>query len=140
MPVLVALNGLMEYWKKDYVYPSQSEIVGRLGDWYDCSLSRRQLNRVLLQLEANGMIRRTRRHRRSRLRGMEFHSTLYHILARGWRVMRNWGVISAERFKQVMARVLCFTSRGEKDRAPACNRAGAARVMALVEGLFGGSS
>ena len=137
MPVLVALNQLMEFYGKDYVFPAQNTICQRLKDWYGVGLSRRQLNRVLAGMESGGLIHRTRRHVRHKRRGMLFRSTLYHITLQGWRSLYTWGCVTKSRFLEMLARVKRVIRAEEKPEGPARIRGGFSSLGDLLKGFKG---
>lgn len=114
MPVLVALNAVMEFHGKDYCFPAQRTLCQRLAGWYSVEISRRQLNRILAAMVQGGLIHRTRRHVHHKRRGMLFRSTLYHITVRGWRLMYLWGCIRKERFLEMLGKVKQTFSREKK--------------------------
>lgn len=108
LPVLSCLNIFMSHFQKAYCFPSQSRIVRFLEAELNHKLSRRQLNRVLLDMSKGFLIRRVRRHRRERGRGMVFHSTLYEITIKGWRLLYKVGMISKARFLAMVSRIRSF--------------------------------
>jgi len=113
LPVLSCLNILMEWSRKTYCFPSQARIVRFLEEEFGHKLSRRQLNRVLLHMCDGRLIRRRRRHRREKGRGMVFHSTLYEISIKGWHMLRKVGVVSKARFAEMVGRLRSFL-QGQK--------------------------
>ena len=80
------LMGLAGHYKKRYCWPSQDKICSLFQAHTGVHLSRRSLNRQLGALEAEGWIKRTKRHRVERGRGMTFHSTLYTFTRRAVRM------------------------------------------------------
>lgn len=93
MAILCTLNRLQHKYKKDYCFPSQAKLLDLLWRWYGITYSRRTLNRRLSMLDKHCLISRTRRHKVSRVRGMEFHSTLYRFTFLGAIVLRRMGVL-----------------------------------------------
>ena len=121
LPVLSCLNVFMSYYCKCYCFPSQSRIVRFLQEELSHKLSRRQLNRVLLDMCEGRLIRRVRRHRREKRRGMVFRSTLYEITVKGWRLLYKVGMISKARFLEMVNRFRSFLL-GRKKPGPASRR------------------
>ena len=80
------LMGLAGHYKKHYCWPSQDKICELFTAHTGVALSRRSLNRQLGALEEGGWIKRTKRHRVERGRGMVFHSTLYTFTRRAVRM------------------------------------------------------
>lgn len=93
-PILAVLFRLNEHHGKKYCFPAQETILKHLTELCFHTICRRQLNYDLKCIENSGLIRRIRRHRRTRLRGMEFRSTLYQITRLGYRVMVGFRMIS----------------------------------------------
>ena len=81
--ILMSLAG---HYKKHYCWPSQDKICELFEAHTGVHLSRRALNRQLGALEAEGWIKRTRRHRIEPGRGMAFRSTLYTFTRRAVRL------------------------------------------------------
>ena len=133
LPVLSCLNIFMAHFSKAYCFPSQARIVRFLEEEFGFKLSRRQLNRVLLHVEEGRLIRRVRRHRRERGRGMVFHSTLYEITVKGWRLLYKVGMISKARFAAMVDRFRSFLL-GLKRPGPASRRISGLEPMRSVMG------
>ena len=100
-PILLTLNKLNTHFRKLYCYPSQEKLISLLKKFTSISISRRQLNYDLAAIVKSGYIRRIRRHRRSKLHGTEFRSTLYEITLKGYNLLLRSGVITFEIFKRV---------------------------------------
>lgn len=96
-PILTCLNTFMAWQNKQYCFPSQDRICRFLKEELGCQLSRRQLNRHLKVMAMEGIIRRVRRHCRKEGFGMFFHSTLYFITEKGWKLLYRWKMISKKR-------------------------------------------
>lgn len=73
------LAGLAAHHHKTWCFPTQQKLVELVKRFTGRVLCRRTLNRHLAGLERDGHIRRIRRHRAERGRGMTFHSTVYVI-------------------------------------------------------------
>jgi len=108
LPVLACLNMFMIHFKKYYCYPSQVRILRYLKDVAGLTVSRRQLNRILRDIQNGGLIKRTRRHRREKGRGMVFHSTLYEMSVKGYKLLYRVGMVSKARFLDAIARLRSF--------------------------------
>jgi len=121
LPVLSCLNIFMSHFHKAYCFPSQARIVRFLEAELNHKLSRRQLNRVLRDMSEAFLIRRVRRHRREKGRGMVFHSTLYEITVKGWLLLYKVGVISKARLAEMVDRFRSFL-RGAKRPGSASSR------------------
>lgn len=83
--IISLLCGLGSYHKRRYVYPSQEWIIEKLQQFYGRGMSRSTLCRHMSSLEANGFIKRTKRHTADKLRGMVFRSTLYQLTRKALR-------------------------------------------------------
>ena len=90
--ILSIINGLNGMFDKLYCFPSQIKIIDLLEKRYSVKRSRRTLNRHLKEMERIGFIERTRRHRRDKVKGMIFKSTLYKITLNGYDHLRKLGV------------------------------------------------
>lgn len=106
LPILLTLNKLNSYFNKLYCYPSQNKLLTLLSKFTSLKLSRRQLNYDLQALESHGVLIRIRRHRWTRLHGMEFRSTLYKITLIGYNLLLRAKVISFSTFKAIRNRIL----------------------------------
>jgi len=113
LPVLSCLNVFMSHFQKAYCFPSQARIVSFLETELQHKLSRRQLNRVLRDMCEGFLIRRVRRHKKEKGRGFVFHSTLYEITIKGWKLLYKVGIISKGRFAAMVSRFRSFL-RGQK--------------------------
>jgi len=76
LSVLQAYTYLARRAGKGYTQISQKKMLDILVRFYECDISRRTLNRVLNQLESEGMIRRIRRHKKAPNGKIQFHTTL----------------------------------------------------------------
>ncbi len=92
MSLLTLLNGLSNFHKKKYCYPSQKKILALLADRQDIKISIATLNRRLLSTETAGYIRRIRRIRRDPKKGIIFQSTVYVIKHMGYLLLSRLGV------------------------------------------------
>jgi len=135
LPVLSCLNIFMSHFSKAYCFPSQARIVRFLEEEFGFKLSRRQLNRVLLHIEDGRLIRRVRRHRRERGRGMVFHSTLYEITVKGWRLLYKVGMVSKARFAAMVDRFRSFLL-GLKRPGPAPSRTSGLDALSSIIGAL----
>lgn len=105
LPVLSVLNKLNTHFGKLYCFPSQEKLLELLQKFCSLSISRRQLNYDLKALCSHGIIRRTRRHRRTKKNGMEFHSTLYEISSLGYNLLVRSGAITWGMLKGIQNRI-----------------------------------
>ena len=133
LPVLSCLNVFMSWSSKAYCFPSQARIVRFLEAELSHKLSRRQLNRVLRDMSESFLIRRVRRHRREKGRGMVFHSTLYEITIKGWRLLYKVGMISKARFASMVNRFRSFL-QGSKRPGPASRRTSGLDALGSIIG------
>lgn len=101
--VLTVLKDEMDYWKKSYCYPSQMRITRELAEKVSVHRSRRTVNRWLRKLEEAQIIRRQRRLKHHPIKGLMFKSTLYYIGWLGYELLRHWGKISMNEYRQKMA-------------------------------------
>lgn len=84
-------------FEKAYCYPSQVHTLRLLAKYHRIKISLRTLNRRLRELEDDGFLRRTRRHREGKGRKILFNTTLTHLMARSF----DWvakGLERASRF------------------------------------------
>jgi hypothetical protein len=77
--LIALIAGRARREKKNYCYPGQPWLCSHLGAWYGRAMSRRTVNRHLGALVRDNWIRRVRRHRVEKGRGLTFHSTLYFL-------------------------------------------------------------
>lgn len=105
LPILSVLTKLNTHFGKLYCFPSQEKLLELLQKFCSLNISRRQLNYDLKAICDHGLIRRTRRHRRSKIKGMEFHSTLYEISFLGYNLLVRSGVISWGMLKGIQNRI-----------------------------------
>jgi len=103
LPVLAVLFRLNKYYGKLYCFPSQEKLLELLGKFCSLHISRRQLNYDLLVMSSYGLIRRVRRHRKTRSRGMEFRSTLYEISLLGYNLMQRAGLVTWRVLRSIRA-------------------------------------
>ena len=108
LPVLACLNMFMIHFNKYYCFPSQARILRYLKEVASLPVSRRQLNRILLDIQGGGLIKRTRRHRREKGRGMVFHSTLYEISIKGYLLLYKLRMVSKARYLEAISRLRSF--------------------------------
>lgn len=92
MPLLTLLNGLSNFHKKKYCYPSQKKILDLLATRQGIKISIATLNRRLLSTEKAGYLRRIRRIRRDPKKGIIFQSTVYVIKHMGYMLLCKLGV------------------------------------------------
>jgi DNA-binding Lrp family transcriptional regulator len=91
IPILVTLWKIEDKHGKDYSFPSQETILLNMSKYYGAKKSRATLNRRLRKMEDAGLIKRTRRIRRTKEHGLEFKSTMYMILMSGFKMLANAG-------------------------------------------------
>ena len=75
--IIFVLLGLARNHNKTYCFPSQRTILRLLKKFYQVTISRRHLNRILKILEAEGILERIRRLRKGIEGKIVFCSTLY---------------------------------------------------------------
>src|SRR4030042_2193674 len=103
---MMCLLGVAKKHGKLYCYPSQKTIVRLLDEYHGFEISRRALNRDLIELEREGFIRRTRRLTAKGIRAGCFSSTLYRFGRRAFKYLGGlvkWaeGVLSFSRVPKV---------------------------------------
>ena len=89
--ILGTLVGVSKTYKKKYCYPSQAKIIDLLKKYHGFDISRRTLNRDLLELQKEGFITRMRRLRRSRSGALLFSSTLYKFTHKAFKYLYGLG-------------------------------------------------
>ncbi len=82
--ILSSLFGVAVHYDKKYCYPSQGKLLQLLRDYHGVDISRRTLNRDLLDLVSDGYIKRLRRIRRIPSGSIQFTSTLYKFTAKAF--------------------------------------------------------
>lgn len=92
LPILGTLNALNKKHRKLYCYPAQLTIMNLLALYHDTNIAIATLNRWLRDLEDKGYIKRTRRIRKDKRRGIMFKSTLYKITIKGYQALHATGV------------------------------------------------
>jgi DNA-binding MarR family transcriptional regulator len=92
IPILATLNAVNKKFGKLYCYPNQLTIISLLGRYHDTIIAIATLNRWLKDLEDKGYIKRTRRIRKDKRRGIMFKSTLYKITILGYHALKMTGV------------------------------------------------
>jgi len=92
LPILTIIQGLSKYHGKRYCFPSQLKLMELLSNRIGINISIATLNRYLRVIEDQGWIRRIRRIKRDRLRGMIFQSTIYIITKKGYWLLTKTGV------------------------------------------------
>lgn len=103
IPILATLNAINKKHGKLYCYPAQLTIMLNLSLYQDTNIAIATLNRWLRDLEEKGYIKRTRRIRRDKRRGIMFKSTLYTITILGYQALRGTGVIVWRELKALTA-------------------------------------
>lgn len=136
LPVLCCLNMLMVHYQKFYCFPSQVWILKYLKSKLGFILSRRQLNRILRDIESSGLIKRTRRHRRDGVRGMLFKSTLYEISIRGYKLLYRVGMISKARFLLALDRVRSFLQAKKRPEKVLRTSSGLESLHSIIKPLW----
>ena len=134
LPLLTVLHGLNKHLGKAYCFPSQDKILELLVKFVSLKISRRQLNYDLRDLERSGVLRRTRRHRRTPKRGMEFRSTLYEISVLGYNLLVRAGVMTWAALRAIIG------ARKEREctkRKPCASLEPAHGFSSVIEALGG---
>lgn len=114
LPILLTLHRLQSHFNKLYCYPSQDKLLDLLEKFCSLKMSRRQLNYDLKVMEKHGLIRRVRRHRRTKKRGMEFRSTLYEICFLGYNLLCRCGAVAWSVLRDFRARVAAKLKEKQK--------------------------
>lgn len=128
IPILSILNSFNVHFQKLYCYPSQKTILERLAKSAKLVLSKRQLNYDLAAMVADGYLRRIRRHRVTKHRGMEFRSTLYEITKKGYHLLAGMCVISWGMFKRIKEQINGALTKHER---PAPRRGARSELVPL---------
>jgi len=92
IPILATLNALNKKHGKLYCYPAQLTIMSLLSSYHDTNIAIATFNRWARDLEDKGYMKRTRRIRRDKRRGIMFKSTLYVITLKGYQALKATGV------------------------------------------------
>lgn len=87
--VLHVLTETASYHNKTYCFPNQKTIIRSLARRFGRQMSRRTLCRWTGYLEANGYLRRLKRHCRGKTGQLELHSTLYTFPRRAINLLRS---------------------------------------------------
>lgn len=87
--LLLVLGGLQNFYGKNYCYPSQLKILHLLREHHKISISRRQLNRDLLQMSQNGLIHRIVRFWVVGKGARRYRSTAYYILQKASNLVKS---------------------------------------------------
>ena len=87
--LVTLLGGLAGHFGKRYCYPSQATICRLYAERTGRTMARATLNRQLGGLVRDGWLRRTRRHRHEKDRGLVLHSTLYTFRRRALRLLAS---------------------------------------------------
>ena len=82
--ILGTYFAVAQKYKKPYCYPAQAYTLVLLAKRHRIYISLRTLNRRLRELEDEGYIKRTRRHREGEGGKMIFNTTLTHLKARAF--------------------------------------------------------
>ncbi|MBA7496290.1 hypothetical protein ES702_06889 [subsurface metagenome] len=136
IPILATLNALNHKHGKLYCYPGQITIMALLARWHDTLISIATLNRWLRDLEDKGYIKRTRRIRRDKRRGIMFKSTLYKITYVGYLALKDAGV-------SVWREIKALTVEGFKSADRALSKFKgpiAMRTVVRAMDMFGGNN
>ena len=113
LPILSILHGLCKHYGMKYCYPSQLKILVLLATRQNLKISLSTLNRWLNASEKIGYLRRVRRIRRDKKRGMVFQSTVYKITLGGYLALSRFGVMVFDQLKELLAR-----ARGRRKKGP----------------------
>lgn len=136
IPILATLNALNKKYGKLYCYPAQLTIMDLLGVYQDTLISIATLNRWLRDLEDKGYLKRTRRIRRDKRRGIMFKSTLYKITLRGYQALHATGVSVWREIKALTVQGIKSGERAlSKFRGPV-----AMRTVVRAMDMFGGNN
>lgn len=82
--ILIAYFAVAQKYQKAYCFPSQRNTLRLIKKYSKIEISLRTLNRRLRELEDEGYITRTRRHREGEKRKIVFNTTLTHLRARAF--------------------------------------------------------
>lgn len=136
LPVLATLNALNKKYGKLYCYPSQLRIMWLLALYHDTNIAIATLNRWLRDLEDKRYIKRTRRIRKDKRRGIIFKSTLYVITIQGYQALKATGV-------SVWREIKALTVHGIRSGERALGKLkGPVSMKTVVDamGIFGGNN
>lgn len=95
--VVEYLKKLCEFHKKKYCFPSQDTIMKYCQEWEGEKISKRTLNRILVQLEEEGWISRACRHKQNADGTWIFRSSLYLLTEKVFNACEK-AVVKAKKF------------------------------------------
>ncbi|MBA7694583.1 hypothetical protein ES703_103196 [subsurface metagenome] len=136
LPILATLNALNKKHNKLYCYPNQLTIMFLLSVYHDTRIAIATLNRWLRDVEDKGYIKRTRRIRKDKRRGIMFKSTLYVITLKGYMALKATGVSVWREIKAITTQGIRAGERAlGKFKGPV-----AMRTVVNAMGMFGGNN
>jgi len=115
-PVLTVIADEMMYWRKNGVFPSQKRILNEVKEKFGISRCIRTLNRWLAVTESNGLIRRKKRHKKDKLLGWIFRSSLYTITGDGWKLLIKAGKYTWDQFSTLIKEAKANFRKSKKPR------------------------
>jgi len=136
IPILATLNALNKKYGKLYCYPAQLTIMLNLALYHDTNIAIATLNRWLRDLEDKGYIKRTRRIRKDKRRGIMFKSTLYKITIQGYQALKATGVSV---WREIKALTVQGIRSGERALGKFKGPVSMKTVVAAM-GMFGGNN
>lgn len=86
IPIVLILLSLASKYRRKWVYPNQLTLLKLLAKHHRITMSRRTLNRHLAGLEAQGYIRRFRRHKKTNTGSLWLRSTVYSLRDRALKI------------------------------------------------------
>lgn len=116
VPILTVLADEMMYHRKTGVFPSQKRIVNELAK--KCGITRtiRTYNRWAAVTESGKLLRRKKRHRKTRRHGWEFRTSLYTITGPGWNLLIRMGRYTYDQFSSLIKEANATFHKPKKPR------------------------
>ncbi|MBA7603964.1 hypothetical protein ES703_11082 [subsurface metagenome] len=136
IPILATLNALNKKHGKLYCYPSQIKIMALMSIYQDTNIAIATLNRWLRDVDEKGYIKRTRRIRKDKRRGIMFKSTLYKITLVGYHALKMTGVSV---WREIKALTIQGIRTGERALGKLKGPVAMRKVVAAM-GMFGGNN
>lgn len=115
LPILSIISGLSRHFGKNYCFPSQQKILELLAERLGVFMSIATLNRHFRVIVKSGFIKRTRRIRRDRVKGMMFLSTLYEISRKGYGLLARFRNGVGKKIKRLKRSLRVELKKGVSD-------------------------
>jgi len=115
LPVVIqVLHYLQSKNSKKYCFPSQEKILELLSRYHHVDVCRRTLNYWLDAIEKEGFFDRKRRIVPNKSGALRFHSTLYVLKGKAYKLIRKVGMWSGAKLARVFVKVNpVFNDRGD---------------------------